>query len=178
MIIGLVETLELLVGQVGDDGRVAAGVDAIGDIGEGGLLAIAAEQIVGRRIGALHLVEDDALEGQRRVGRFQLIVPSLLGQLLRRQQRVEDGVDVDIEQIVEVLQVGAGRRVDCLVGEGHGVDKRRQRAFHQFEERVLKRVFLRTGQHHVLQNVRQACGVGGRRAEADAECLVLVVVLQ
>ncbi len=178
VIIGLVETLELLVGQVGDDGRVAAGVDAIGDVGESGLLAIAAEQVIGRRISALHLIEDDALEGQRRVDRFHLVMPPLLGQLLRRQQRVEDGVDVDVEQVVEVLQVGAGCRVDCLVGEGHGVDKRRQRAFHQFEERVLERVFLRTGQHHVLQNVGQAGGVGGRRAEVDAEHLVLVVVLQ
>ena len=178
VVVGLVEGAELLIGQVGDDRRVAAAVHAIGGVGEEGAAAGAVEQVVGRGVGPLHLVEDDALEGQRAVGRVQLVVPPLLGQLLRRHQRMEDGVGVDIQQVIEVLQVGAGRRVDRLVGVGHGVDERRQRAFDHLEERVLQRVLRRTGQDDVLQDVGQAGGVGRRGAEGDAEDLVLVVVFQ
>ena len=39
MVIRLVEALEPLVGQVGNDRRVAARIDAIGGVGEGGLPA-------------------------------------------------------------------------------------------------------------------------------------------
>ncbi len=138
MVIGLVEGAELLIGQIGDGRRVAAAIDAIGIVGEEGAAAGAVEKVVGRGVGALHLVEDDALERQRAVGAIQFIMPPLLGQLLRRHQRLEDGVGVDVEQVIEVLQVGAGRRVDRLVGEGHGVDECRQRAFNHLEERVLQ----------------------------------------
>ena len=178
VVVGLVEGAELLVGQVGDDRRVAAAVDAIGGVGEERLPAEAAEQPVGRGVGPLHLVEDDALVGQRAVGGVQLVVPAFLGQLLRRHQRVEDGVGIDIEQVVEVLQVGTGRRVDRLVRVGHGVDERRQRAFDHLEERVLERVLFRTGQDDMLQDMGQAGRVGRRCAEGNAEDLVLVVVLQ
>ncbi len=178
MVVRLVEGAELLIGQVGNDRRVAAAVHAVGVVGEEGAAAGAVEQVIGRGVSALHLVEDDALEGQRAVGRVQFVVPPLLGQLLRRHQRVEDGVGVDVEQVVEVLQIGAGCRIDRLVREGHGIDERRQRAFDHLEERVLQRILHRTGQHDVLQDVGQAGGVGRRGAEGDAKDLVLVVVLQ
>ena len=178
VVVALVEGAELLIGQVGDDRRVAAAVHAIGVVGEERLPAETTEQPIGRGVGPLHLVEDDALVGQRAVVGVQLVVPALLGQLLRRHQRVEDGVGVDIEQVIEVLQIGTGRRIDRLVGVGHGIDERRQRAFDHLEERVLERILLRAGQDDVLQDVGQAGRVGRRRAEGDAEDLVLVVVLQ
>jgi len=53
---------ELLEGEVGDDGRVAAAVDRVAVVREQGLLRDRAVHAVRLRVDALHLVEDDALE--------------------------------------------------------------------------------------------------------------------
>ena len=54
---------EFLEGEVGNDGRVAATVDRVAVVREQGLLRDRAVHAVRLRVDALHLVEDDALEG-------------------------------------------------------------------------------------------------------------------
>ena len=73
-----VERLELLVGEIGDVLGVAARVEAVGRLGEQRANCEAHQQAVGRRVGALHLVEDHAFVSERRVGCIELVMPALL----------------------------------------------------------------------------------------------------
>ena len=178
VVVCLVERHELLVGELRDHRRVAAGVQPVGVVREEPLAGRAAQDRVRRRVDALHLVEDDATIGQRCVRRFQLVVPTFLAQVVRRDERVKDRVQVDLDQVVEVLQVGARHRVGRLVGRGEGVEKGVQRPLEQLHEGLLERILLRAAQHRVFQDVGNTGRVGRRRAERDAEDLVLVVVFQ
>ena len=87
-------------------------------------------------------------------------------------------VQVDIDQVVEVLYVLAGDRVAGLVRVGHRVEEGVERAFGQLDEGLFGRVLARAAQNGVLQDMRQAGGVGGRGAEGDAKNFVFVLVFQ
>ena len=177
VVAGLVELAELFPGQVGDLPRVAAGIVAVDGIREKRLLRFAAQQAVRRGPGALHFVEDHALEDQIAVV-VGLVAPAFLGQHARRNARVKNGVEIDVDQVVEVLQVLAGDGVGGLVGVGHGVEEGVERAARQLDEGVLDRVLARSAEHGVLEDVRQAGRIGRRRGEGDAEDLVAVVVFE
>ena len=41
--------------------------------------------------------------------------------MMRRDQGVKDRIQVDINQIVEVLQIGTSDRIDCLIRVGAGI---------------------------------------------------------
>jgi len=178
MVVGIVEGLELLIGQVGHDHRVTTGVEAVRPVGQDVLLSVAAQQVIRRGVRALHLVEDDAPVGQRAIRRFQLVVPAFLLERLLADAGEEDRIQVDIDQVVEVLEVGAGDRVAGHVRVGHGVEKSVERAFEQLDERLLDRVLAGAAQHGMLHDVRHAGRIGGRGLEGHAEDLVLVVILQ
>jgi len=173
-----VEGLELLIGQVGHDHRVTTGVEAVRPVGQDVLLSVAAQQVIRRGVRALHLVEDDAPVGQRAIRRFQLVVPAFLLERLLADAGEEDRIQVDIDQVVEVLEVGAGDRVAGHVRVGHGVEKSVERAFEQLDERLLDRVLAGAAQHGMLHDVRHAGRISGRGLEGHAEDLVLVVILQ
>ena len=149
-----VELLELLIGQVGDASRVAARIDAIGVIGEERLLRVTAQQIIGRRVSALHLVEHNALEAKRLVGTFEFVMPAFLLEYLRRDARVEHRVEVNIDEVVEVLQVLAGDGVTRFVGVSEGIQEGVQRPLDEFDKRLLHRVLARPAQHRVFHDVR------------------------
>ena len=63
MVEAAVEGLELLIGQLGDDGGVPPTVHGIGVVGEHGCLGDPGVRRVGGAVHALHLVEHHALEG-------------------------------------------------------------------------------------------------------------------
>ena len=64
----------------------------IGIVREQRLEGVLVDAPLRRRIGALHLVEDDAAKAERPVGLVQLKVPAFLLEVLRGQKRVEDSV--------------------------------------------------------------------------------------
>ena len=102
-------------------------------------------------------------------------MPALLLEHRRREPREEDGVHVDVHEVVEVRQVGGGHRVARAVGVGEGVDEGVERGLDELHEGLLHGVLARAAQHAVLEDVRHARRVGHRRAEDDAEDLVVIV---
>ena len=174
MIVAAVEIAEGLVGQVRDGFRVAAGVQAVEHVREDGLLALLGQHGIGGGIGALHLVVDHALVGPGALGVPGLHVPAFLTEDVLADAGMEDRVDVDVDEVVKVLQVGAGHGVAGLVREGEGVEEGLERALEQLHEGLLDRIFGRAAEHGMLQDVGHARGIRGRGAEAHAEALVLV----
>ena len=162
VVVARVEVHELGEGQVRDALRVAAGVQPVAGVREQRALGVLGEQALGRGIRALHLVEHNALVGQRLVHSLYIKVPALLLQRVPGQAREEHGVQVDINKVVEVLHIGAGHGVAGLVREGQGVEERVQRALDELHKGLLDRVLLGAAQDAVLQDVRQA-GVVRRR---------------
>ena len=171
------EAAELLPGDVRDVLRVAAGVAAVDGVGKERLFRFAVEQAVRRGPGALHLVEDHALKVELAV-RVRLEAPAFLRQHARRDARVEDRVQVDVDQVVKILQILAGDRISGLVRVGHGVEEGVERAARQLDEGVLDRVLARAAKHGMFEDVRQAAGIRRRRGEGDAEDLVAVLVFE
>ena len=175
-----VEVLELLEGQFGNHGGIAARVHSVGVVGEERLLRLPREHRVRGGVHALHLVVHDTLVRHLLVRGVQLVVPALLLErlLVVHAARVEDGVEVDVHEVPEVLEVARGDGVAGAVGVGHGVEEGVQRALDELDEGFLDGVLAGPAQHGVFQDVGDAGGVGGGRAEGDAEALVLVVVAQ
>ena len=142
MVVGGVEFPVGLVGQAGYLGRPAAGVEGVERVGEHGVLALLGEAGVGRGVDALHLVVDHALVGPGAVGGVGFDVPAFLAEAVLGDARVEDGVEVDVDEVVEVLQIGAGHGVAGLVGEGEGVEEGLQGALEEVHEGFLHRILL------------------------------------
>ena len=140
-----------------------------------------------------HLVEHDPLEPQRlrrrgpRLSAFTILlapscleVPPLLRERARAEQRVDAArvqhrVEVHVDEVVEVGEVGRGDRVAGAVRVRERVEERVERALHQLDERLLDRVLAAAAEHRVLEDVRHALGVVDGRAQHGAEGLVLVV---
>lgn len=164
MVVAAVEIAEGLVGQVRDDFRVAAGVQAVEHVREDGLLALFGQHGIGRGVGALHLIVDHALVGPGAPGVLGLHVPAFLTEDVLADAGMEDGVDVDVDEVVEVLQVGAGHGIAGLVREGEGVEEGLERALEQLHEGFLDRIFVRAAEHGMFQDVGHAVeSVGGVR---------------
>ena len=173
----VVEVLQLLIGQVGNVVWIAAGIDAIGGIGEQRLLDILVEHVIWRTVRALHLVVDHALVGQRLRGVFEFVMPAFLLEVMAGDARVEHGIEIHIDQIIKVLRVLRCHRVAGFIGIGKGIQKRLERTLDQLDKRVFQRVLTRTTQRNMLKNMRHASRIGRWRAEGDTKHLVLVVIL-
>ena len=78
MIVFSVEVKKRLIGELRDVFRIAAGLDAIGRIGEQRVHDLPVQHFVRRRKGALHLVVDDAVQRQRAFRILKMIVPAFL----------------------------------------------------------------------------------------------------
>lgn len=137
-----------------------------------------------------HLVEHDPLEPQRLGGRrgsslaplpralrVRLEVPPFLRKRARvfDAARVQHGVEVHVDEVVEVGQVGRRDGIAGAVRVREGVEERVERALHQLDERLLDRVLAAAAEHRVLEDVRDALAVVDGRAEHRAKGLVLVV---
>ena len=89
---------------------------------------------------------------------------------------MEDRIQIDIHQIVKILQIGAGNRIDRLVRVGHGVEEGLERPLEQLDKRLFERILLRPTQHGMFHNVRNPRRVGRGGAEGNAEDLILIVI--
>ena len=176
MIVGAVEAPEFLVAEVRNHRRIAAGIQGIERIGEHGVLRFLQQHGVGRGVHAFHFVEHHALvvPGSAVLLRVHVDVPAFLAQHILVDARKEHGVKVDVDEIVEILQVGAGHRIAGLVRKGKCVEEGLEGAFQQFHKRFLDRIAARTTQHGVFQNMGHSGGIARRRAEADAEGFIFV----
>jgi len=173
-----VELPELLPGQVRDRLGIAPGIVSVGVIGEKILLEGLVHEPLGRRVGPLHLVVDDARNGEiaRRVGRVdELEVMPLLQEGLPEDSRPEDQVGVHPGKVEVVHGHLAGHGVDGLVGVGKGVDEGLECGPRQLVEGILHGVGLGAGEDRVLQDVGDPRRVPGRRAESDGEEVFAVI---
>ena len=126
------------------------------------------------RVHAFHFIIYDAFVRQF-VGRVvQFIMPAFLHDdfRVRRHARIENGVEIHVHQVVEVLIVLAGYRVHGLVRIRHSVEERVQRTFYEFNEWLFKREFTGTAEHGMFRNVRHTGAILRRRAERHGEHLV------
>ena len=147
---------------------IEAGEDGVGHLG------------IGAGEGAAHFVVDDAAVGQRILWFFDVEMPALLQEDLLAvvDRRMKNGVEVDVHEVVEILVVLAGHRIDGLIGEGHGVEEGGQARAQEIHERLLGAVFARAVEHAVLEDVGDTGAALRRCAEADAEDLVGIAVFQ
>ena len=195
IVVARMRVQELLVGERGNRARIAAALVRIGSVGiERGVDGVVQHAHgVGQR--ALHLVEHHAVIAQRALAQargavaalalgalrqVQLVVPTLLLKNggLGIDGRVEHRVQVHVHQVVQVLLVGGGNRIDGLVGVGHGVEERLHGALDQVDKRLLDGKLGRSAQHRVLKNMEHAGGIGRRRLKANGKGLVFVVACQ
>ena len=176
MVVFSMKGLELLESELDDVLRVAARIQSVGVVGKERLLGVFGEHIVRRRVGAFHFIEDHALvdEGPFRIVQFQ--VPPFLLKDEWGNAGIEDRIEVDIDEIVEVLDVLTGYRVAGLVGIGEGIEKGLEGALQEFDEGFFDRVFARTAEDRMLQDVSHPGGILGRRSKGNPENLVIVVI--
>ena len=170
---------ELLIGQLGDHRRIAAGGEPVAGVreehGHDGL----AHHVLGAGVGALHFVEDHALVAGHAVF-VELIVPALLVEDLRLliNGRAEHCIQIHPHQIQEILVIPAGNGVAGLVREGHGVEEGVHGVLHQLHEGLLHRIFLRTAEDGMLQNVEHAGAVLRQGGEGNGKGLVVIRALE
>ena len=175
VIIGGVKGAEFLITQVQHLGRIAAGIEAVQHVRKDGVLGLFHEDGIGRGIDALHFIEDHAFVAPAALF-IHVDMPAFLTQDIFVDTGVEHRVNVDVHQIMEIPQVGAGYGITGLVRKGEGVEEGLERAFEQFDKGFLDRIFRRTAEHGVLQDMGHTGGIFGRRAETDAEALVFIPV--
>src|SRR5262252_57048 len=103
-------------------------------------------------------------------------MPALLLEDLRRQARMEHRIEIHVDEVVEVLNILACYRIAGLVRKRHGIEKSVERALQQFDKRLFDRIFARSAQYRVLQDVGDTGGIRRRSTESDAEHLVFIGV--
>ena len=178
MVVGAIELLELLVAQIRNVFRLAAAVEVVGIAGKQ-VVAEGLPQGAGHRAHcAFHFIEDHTLEQQLavRVTRFREFQPvTFLGEIQRVQPGEEHGVQVDIQQVVEVLRVLTRKRVCSPVAAGERVHEGVERAPQHQEKRVPHRVSFAAAQGGVLQNVGNTGGIFGYCTQGHQEYVLAVV---
>ena len=177
MVIAAVEGKEILIGQLRDCLRIAAGAHAVSIIRVKRIHNQSPEHLLRGGEHSLHLIVYDAVYTEISV-LIDLIMPALLPKdlLPAINVRMEYRIHIDVHQIFKILVVAAGRRIHRVIREGHRVEKGIERALHQLDKRIFERKFFRTAEHGMLQYMRYAGAVLRRRAEAHTEYLVVVLI--
>src|SRR5262245_20716573 len=137
MIKAIMESAPMGVAQLRNVARIATRTMGVNGAWQQRPRDLLADVCILLRISSLHLIEDYALVTERRLRVFEFEVPALLVQGEGFEKRVEDDVKVDTDQVIEILEIGAGDRIAGLVGEGHGVDEGRARALEEVHEQLL-----------------------------------------
>ena len=177
MVVAAVEIQIGLIGQVRDVDRIASRFVDIGGVGIEDRVDLPAQDILRGGQGSLHLVVDDAVDGDLTVRALCLVVPALLAENipLPVDVGVKDGVQIDMREVFEVLVVAAGYRIDRLVRIGHGIQKGIEGSLDQFDKGVPDREVFRTAQDRVLNNMGDAGRILRRCPEGDVKDLVIVI---
>ena len=102
----------------------------------------------------------------------------LQGEGVLSDKGIEHGVQIHVHQILEVLVVAAGHRVDSLIRIGNGVQKRIQGALHQFHKGFLQPVLAAATEYGMFRNMGHTGFVLGRGTETDGEDFVIILALQ
>mmetsp|Transcript_27673 Transcript_27673/g.44531 ORF Transcript_27673/g.44531 Transcript_27673/m.44531 type:complete len:230 (+) Transcript_27673:2358-3047(+) len=170
----LMEPFEILPRELGNHSRVPPRVHSVSVVRKERLLARAAMDGIRRGVHTLHLIKHHTLVSEGLGLILNIVMPALLLERPWRQSWVQHRVEINIDQIVEVFQVLAGNRVAGTIRIGEGVEESVHRALEKLDEWLFDRIFARSAQDTVLENVRNACRVVGGRAESNAKHLVLV----
>ena len=78
MVVALVKSLEVGIGQIRDVPWIASRIEAVDRIREQRSLGALVEPAVGRRVAALHFVENHTLVDQRLVDGVEFVMPAFL----------------------------------------------------------------------------------------------------
>ena len=123
---------------------ITTGFKPIRRIREEGIQDLSGEHII--RIGesTLHLVIDDTIQGKFSIFLLHLIMPAFLQEDLRNiiDIGMKYRVHIDIHQVLEILIIGTCHRIDRLIRIGHRIEEGIERALHQFDKGILKRILL------------------------------------
>ena len=180
MVIAAVEVQIVLISQVRNVDRIAAGLMPVRRVGIKDRIDLPPQDIVRLREGALHFVVDNAVDCDLTVGTVRLVMPALLSEniLFFINIRIKNRIQVDMHEVFEILLVAARDRIDRLVRISHGIQESVQRTLGQLNERILDREIPGTAEHRMLDNMSDACGILRRRAEGNIKDLVIVIFRQ
>ena len=178
MVVPAVELAQRFDRELGDLLGVAAAVVVVG---RGGI-QLGGQRVPEARAGraerAPHLVVDHALVDQLALGvagHRELQAMALLREVERTQMGEEHGVEIDLQQVVEVLVVLAREHIGGPVAAGEGVHEGIERTPGHEEKRVSHREALAAAEHGVLQDVRDAGRVLWDGPKRQQEGVVVVV---
>ena len=157
---------------------VAARLIGIGGVRVQGSHCLPCQHLIRGRKNPFHLIIDHAVDRQGRIHALHLIMPALLAEnlLMLVNVRIEYGIQIDLHQVLEILPIAAGHRVNRLVRVGHGIEEGIEGTLDQLHKRILHREFLRPAEHRMLQDMRSPRAVQRRRTEANRKDLILILV--
>ena len=90
---------------------------------------------------------------------------------------MKHSVHIDVDEVVQIFEVGTGYGVDGFIGVGHRIQKGIERSLEQFIKGAFDGKMFRTTQHRVFEDVGHTVGIGGQCAKRNAEAFVFVVVM-
>ena len=172
------EVQEGLLRELRNSIRIAAGLKAVAGIREQSLQRFVFQISVRRRINALHLVIYNAVVAQLAIKAVNIIMPALLTQsiFVFINQRIKNSVQINIHQVMEVLIVATGNRINRFIRISHSVQKGVQRALHKVDKRLLQMIFARAAERGMLQNMCHACIICRRRSKGNRKHLVVIII--
>ena len=172
------EVQEGLLRELRNSIRIAAGLKAVAGIREQSLQRFVFQISVRRGINALHLVIDNAVIAQLAIKAVNIIMPALLTQsiFVFINQRIKNSVQINIHQVMEVLIVATGNRINRFIRISHSVQKGVQRALHKVDKRLLQMIFARAAERGMLQNMCHACIICRRRSKGNRKHLVVIII--
>ena len=177
MIIAPVEIQIVLVGEIRNIDRVAAGFHSVRCVRIKRRVNASREHVVRRGQRAFHLVVDNAVHCDRAVRVVRLIMPALLAEnvLFLVDIGIEHRVQIHVHQVPEVGVVAAGHGIHGLVRIGHRVQKCIERTLDKLNEGILDRKIPRPAQHRVLDDMCDARRILRRRAESDIKHFIVII---
>ena len=89
---------------------------------------------------------------------------------------MKHGVQIDMHQILKILIITAGHRIDRLIRIGHGIEKRIQTPLRQLNKGILHRKMFRTAQHRMFHNMSRTGGIHRRSPKPDIKYLILLLI--
>ncbi len=167
MVVAGVEFFQHFMCQLGDVARIAARFHFIRRALEQGAGDAAVKRAHGAVESALHFIEDDALVHQ--LVAFERMAPAFLAEVQVIEVGEEGRVQVHVEQVEEILAVGAGERVHGAVRIGHRIHEGGRRAAQHREERVAHRVARRAAQGQVFEDVGAPVAYFGHSGKGHQE---------
>ena len=168
---------ERFIGKLRYNGRVAAGVHAVGIIEQRGIYLLRYHP-VGSGESPLHLVVNNAVYAKLAVVYF--IMPAFLPEYFGHgmDKGIEHRIHININKVKIILHVLARYGIHCPVACGEGIEESVERTLHQLHKRLPHGVFVAARKHAVLQYVWHARAVFGRGAKAHCKGLVGIRAVQ